>query len=97
MSFFWNSRVVTGPRERSSSRPRYFMAGQSRMVAVWRTALVPIAGDELLDGLQGVEDAGGGGGGEGEAFAVGDDGVALGLHLVGHCGMRVEPEGRQSV
>jgi hypothetical protein len=41
MSFFWKSRVVTGPRERSSSRPRYFMAGQSRMVAVCRTAFVP--------------------------------------------------------
>ena len=42
--------------------------------------------DELLYGLEGVEDSGGGGGGEGEAFAVGDDGVALGLHVFGHFG-----------
>ena len=42
--------------------------------------------DELLDGLQGVEDSGGGGCGDGEAFAVGDDGVALGLHGFGHVG-----------
>ena len=45
-----------------------------------------VAGDELLDGLERVEDAGVAGGGEGEALAVGDDGVALGLHLVGHLG-----------
>ena len=44
------------------------------------------SGYKLLDGLKGVEDAGIGGCGEGEAFTVGEDDVALGLHLVGHLG-----------
>ncbi len=37
--------------------------------------------DELLDGLEGVEDTGGGDGSEGDAFTVGDDAVALGLEF----------------
>ncbi len=61
-----------------------FMAGQSRMVAVWSCGVGAVAGDELLHGLQGVEDSGAGGGGEGEAFVVGDDGVAFGFHGFGH-------------
>jgi hypothetical protein len=43
-----------------------------------------VSGDELLDRLQGVEDAGIGRGGDGEALAVGDDGVAFRLDCVGH-------------
>ena len=46
------------------------------------------AGDELFHRLQRVEDARVAGRGEGEAFAVGNDCVALGLHLAGHFGWR---------
>ena len=46
------------------------------------------AGDELFHRLQRVEDACVAGRGEGEAFAVGNDCVALGLHLAGHFGWR---------
>ena len=45
-----------------------------------------VSGYKLLYRLQRVEDAGVGGRGQGQAFAVGDDRVALGLHLVGHLG-----------
>ena len=31
--FFWNSSVGTGPRDKSSWKPRYRIAGQSRIVA----------------------------------------------------------------
>ncbi len=46
----------------------------------------PIAFYELLDGLGGVEEAGGRRGCEGEGVRAGSDGVALGLCLRGHAG-----------
>src|ERR1039458_1898141 len=48
-----------------------------------------VSGDKLLDCLERIENAGAGGRGQGQAFAVGDDRVALRLHLVGHLGCRV--------